>query len=129
MVTNMSEKLKRCPFCGAEARVKAPRRHDLKMFYVMCSGCGNQTDVLFNDAYFNRDGAIAAWNRRVDDIEELHRVTHRHDALVNYLRARGCPPESAEQACEYYNTAYKTRRRNCYNCWCAWAEKENVTHD
>ena len=61
----MSEDLKRCPFCGAEAEIIGGEGE----FNVRCS---NYTDVNGNDCalamgtvfYDTREKAIKAWNRR-----------------------------------------------------------------
>ena len=50
----MSEELKRCPFCGGEARIEA----STGAFYVSCDDCGSCSPVLPNN------GSIAAWNTR-----------------------------------------------------------------
>ena len=62
----MNEELKRCPFCGGEAKLIS----GIGRFYVICSD-----DLDVNGAhcafamgsilYDTREKAIAAWNRRV----------------------------------------------------------------
>ena len=49
----MSEELKRCPFCGGEAEVKAD---EAGLEYVSCPACGTHTLWSVN--------ACSAWNKR-----------------------------------------------------------------
>ena len=61
------EELKRCPFCGGEAHVQEYIFHKLpSTFGIECDVCGAMT----NGFYSYRAGAIAAWNRRTQNIEE-----------------------------------------------------------
>ena len=53
----MNEKLKRCPFCGGEARIFYP---DSTFTRIGCRKC--QT---VSDSYVTQQEAIAAWNRRI----------------------------------------------------------------
>ena len=53
----MTEKLKKCPFCGGEARTAWQETLDL--WYVLCKRCGVTTDFKRE-----RAEAIEAWNRR-----------------------------------------------------------------
>lgn len=58
----MEIKLKPCPFCGAEARMKETA---VKNFaYVICTSCACQTDL------FSKKQAAQHWNRRVTDMRE-----------------------------------------------------------
>ena len=55
--------LKPCPFCGNNALLVENKKHKAFPYHVRCKSikCGNKT------ARWNtEDGAIAAWNRRVD---------------------------------------------------------------
>lgn len=52
--------LKRCPFCGAKAKMD-PRWP----WVVYCENCGSRTS-----GFDNRDLAIAAWNLRIYDLVE-----------------------------------------------------------
>lgn len=78
----MSE-LKRCPFCGGEARLQHRQRK--RGYYVICKECGCRTP-LFQYQYDSleklREQAIEAWNTRkpMDDIverlEELYKFNN-----------------------------------------------------
>lgn len=60
--------LKPCPFCGGEARLRAFRtyiqsKHRMgEKYYIECCECG-----LNAPNFINKEEAIEAWNRRVDD--------------------------------------------------------------
>ena len=69
----MSERLKRCPFCGGKARVSSEYQdYDA---YVECQECEGRgasynPDRLSTESMDEvRAAAIAAWNRRVNDDE------------------------------------------------------------
>jgi len=51
------EELRKCPFCGGEARVKS----SLLNHWVICLKCGAETEIKLC-----KKEAIAAWNRRVE---------------------------------------------------------------
>ncbi len=59
----MSNKLKPCPFCGANVR-KVKGMMNVTMF--ACDNCG--ADVCFYGKE-KEDKAIEAWNRRVKDVD------------------------------------------------------------
>ena len=53
------EELRRCPFCGGEAELHS----GLLTNWVLCLQCGVETR-----AKLNKQEAIAAWNRRTQNI-------------------------------------------------------------
>ncbi len=58
------DKLKPCPFCGAEAEVIIhPYTVQIDVFGVECTRCGCKTE----QNYTSKIGAIGAWNRRVSE--------------------------------------------------------------
>ena len=65
------EELKRCPFCGGEAKLISNRIEYEDVHAVRCQKCG--ASIGFNvqefgeyrPGYVFKDNAIAAWNRRV----------------------------------------------------------------
>lgn len=50
------EELKRCPFCGGEAKIEG-----YKIFWATCKECTTETKV-----FDTKEEAIEAWNRRVE---------------------------------------------------------------
>ena len=52
------EELRKCPFCGGEAEVKKEVSY---AYYAECRRCEVRTKICYLE-----DGAIAAWNRRVE---------------------------------------------------------------
>lgn len=69
----MSE-LKRCPFCGGEARLQ--RWHRKSDYYVICKECGCRTPLFqyqFDSKEERRKDAINTWNNR----KPLERVVER----------------------------------------------------
>lgn len=73
----MQEELKRCPFCGGEAKIrhvgKAPKKHDLGV-QVRCKICSCGTEVLYPFWHFGyeqrKNLVIERWNRRVKEDEQ-----------------------------------------------------------
>lgn len=63
----MSEiKLKRCPFCGGEAKIKYCNYGST--VYIECDICGSRTaDEDVSTEYCARDEVIKVWNRRVEE--------------------------------------------------------------
>lgn len=57
------EELKRCPFCGGESELNAEQYHPAMSacWVVRCLECFSHGAVLGSP-----DGAIKAWNRRVE---------------------------------------------------------------
>ena len=53
--------LKPCPFCGAEGDFI---NHDSNVFWVQCTNCGSH-----GRQSKTKEGAITAWNRRVDNAD------------------------------------------------------------
>ena len=72
------EKLKPCPFCGGEGKVKAAKK-DYMGFTIWCEcekccaqSCGYCPDIKDEDCAIEnidscRNKAIEAWNRRAND--------------------------------------------------------------
>ena len=59
----MSEqKLKPCPFCGGEAKLKIIPKYYGDIYWVKCEECNAETP-----SDFEKDEAIEAWNRRAND--------------------------------------------------------------
>ena len=59
----MSEpKLKPCPFCGGEAKLINILNYYGDIYWVKCEECNAETP-----SDFEKDEAIAAWNRRAND--------------------------------------------------------------
>lgn len=62
------ETLRKCPFCGGDASVRTFRTFDERVsgirdkYYVECCTCGVNAPITS----FDKDRAIAAWNRRED---------------------------------------------------------------
>lgn len=64
----MMDRLKPCPFCGGEARL----RYFKPLGWVQCKKCG-ATSAAVSDYYEETDGkeqAVAAWNRRAQPENE-----------------------------------------------------------
>ena len=68
----MTNDLKPCPFCGAEAKLTTAIRNNYfpirQVAYVMCNTCG-ASSYAFRDLENNGHHilkAIEAWNRRVE---------------------------------------------------------------
>ena len=59
----MSEQLKPCPFCGG--KVKMVNGIIARTIVFICEKCG--ADVMFFGAEKNKDKAVKAWNRRVEN--------------------------------------------------------------
>jgi len=62
----MTEKLKKCPFCGGEAKIKGFFNGGTGNAWeiVRCTKCGIEQPVI---KYYSFNEAIAAWNTRVAD--------------------------------------------------------------
>lgn len=56
------EGLKKCPFCGGEAKIKRPLLSS-KLYGVVCA---NKDCIIsgIGIGYFKKEQAIEAWNRR-----------------------------------------------------------------
>lgn len=59
-MTDKSEELKPCPFCGSGAMLWASQNNGRK-YYVECGDCRNRTYLEST-----RAKAIAAWNTRIE---------------------------------------------------------------
>lgn len=63
----MSEKLKPCPFCGCDAKIKSygvirPYVH----YWVVCGSRSCQAHYMNEITYNEKEHAIEAWNRRAE---------------------------------------------------------------
>lgn len=78
------EELKRCPFCGGEAKVVLSGWN----YGIECTECAGS---LLPVRYQSKEEAIAAWNRR--DLEEEHReqLVQELEDLKNREDAYGHP--------------------------------------
>lgn len=59
--------LKKCPFCGGEAKKKAAEVSGYRMAYIACESCGASSSIYNIGKPRIRDEenpAIKAWNRR-----------------------------------------------------------------
>jgi len=87
----MSEKLRPCPFCAGDASVGEGYRggalQDMKYYSVNCTECGANHDLLADMQVWDREEAIAAWNRRImpqcvhELVEASARLTITHTHL------------------------------------------------
>ncbi|AVD59014.1 hypothetical protein C4E49_06125 [Morganella morganii] len=58
-MTEKTQKLKPCPFCGCvDITIHSPSSHGLTLYGVACDECGVRVKR------FDEDEAITAWNRR-----------------------------------------------------------------
>ena len=55
--------LKRCPFCGGEAKIQSNLLHNYRIY---CVECGCQT-ISWSES---KEKAIEAWNRRAGESED-----------------------------------------------------------
>ena len=70
-------KLKNCPFCGGEGKVKkgfpSQQKAGQKMAFVQCTKCQAKTQTFYQMAYQNWNDviryAIEAWDNRTYDID------------------------------------------------------------
>jgi len=65
----MTEKLKKCPFCGGEAQdyeVTDYPKEFSKRYSVICNYCGAQITTI----YQQRTQAIHVWNTRVQEASD-----------------------------------------------------------
>ena len=67
----MSEKLKKCPFCGGRVGIDTTSSNTSSegIYMIECDGCGMATSFATADKgggyrHATKDEAIAAWNRR-----------------------------------------------------------------
>ena len=61
MRENKQTELRPCPFCGGAARLVGDPQEDGDCI-VICDECGATSGY-----FYDRDKAVSAWNRRVDD--------------------------------------------------------------
>lgn len=64
-MTEKTQKLKPCPFCGGKAEASEVRAGDFNCSVVTCSECWAQSP---HQVW--RQDAIAAWNRRAPQCEK-----------------------------------------------------------
>ncbi len=64
-MTDKTQKLKPCPFCGGtDITIHSPSSHGLTLYGVACDECGVRIKR------FDEAEAIAAWNRRAPQCEK-----------------------------------------------------------
>lgn len=81
----MTEKLRECPFCGGEGKLKKKKGPGLETFnpvhYVRCQECYACTELLEDEA-----SAIAAWNRRASEwVSVEERLPEDGEDMTPYL--------------------------------------------
>jgi len=97
------EKLKRCPFCGGEAKLVTKRDclSDTNYIYILCTGCGVQTQSVISDIHLqniyhdydyclsNFRTIVKVWNTRkpVENIlDRLKEMFKHHNATKTVQR-------------------------------------------
>lgn len=83
-------KLRNCPFCGSESAVIKAMNLIPTDYKVVCTSCG--ATAGWTDP---KSEAIAAWNRRADDVEkwELETEIRRKQSEIDRLLADMAVPE------------------------------------
>lgn len=74
------EELKKCPFCGGEAKLNErfrPGVANRKMYWVSCKKCGATQPYHSVAGYRKKVGAIGAWNTR----KPMERIVERLEEL------------------------------------------------
>ena len=67
------EELRKCPFCGGEARVISDHIEYEDVYAVLCKECGASVGLgiqeygEYRPCYISVPSLIAAWNRRVEE--------------------------------------------------------------
>lgn len=95
----MTENLKRCPFCGSEARVEKINLGKQGLFRVICPECLTATTHLRED----EKNAVAEWNSRPIENEqsaEIARLRGSIEAIKKILDDRR--PLSISDAAQIY---------------------------
>ncbi len=59
------DRLKPCPFCGADAERMSHENYKAEVYYIRCSNDGCRCGETKH--YWNEEDAVKAWNRRVSD--------------------------------------------------------------
>ena len=68
MSKNILERMKRCPFCGGEARVQSL----MDKVWIECRGCGARSrSVKTSPFQASAEIALEQWNARVSDEQML----------------------------------------------------------
>lgn len=61
-------KLKLCPFCGGEAKIKINAGHGYEQAYVECTNCAVRTKMIDQSLkYCANDKAAELWNKREEE--------------------------------------------------------------
>ena len=65
---SIGERIKRCPFCGGEAKVENLVDH----VWIECRKCGAKSDSVRNSPYHaSAEVALEKWNARMSDEQML----------------------------------------------------------
>lgn len=99
----MSEELKKCPFCGSDARVEMTgttieNGEEYDDYTVVCT---NRECLCFLGVglFRSKEAAIAAWNKRVEEPEEKNEIK----SCLN---------------CEHTSARYLDNGETLYTCTC-----------
>lgn len=98
----MSAKLKPCPFCGGETKIRTYSGMGRTMFFVQCNDCAAESSC-----YDTKEEAVAAWNRRAE--RTCHVImTAKPFSQTQELRAKSC------SSCGYIFESEEHRRMPPY---------------
>lgn len=99
----MTEKLKRCPFCGGEALPGSLMTFGRVNASMCCGDCGaevGKSSETFDEAHAK---AMRAWNRRAVDVDRLLLIADELEAIIPMVLldspARKRYAEAIREAC------------------------------